>query len=247
MATRRVETRIKDQPPRNDQLPGLRSPGFLAKWPMIGIIMFIFGGLLFGALTYNLLDHGPLIALDRELANTLPPIGLKSPPIVEYLMDAGFYLGKYAIVAIDVLLAIYFFFKRYWREFTMVMLGGLGAGALYFSLSAEFARSRPPNQIWIPVYESGFPSGHTISVVVCYGLLAYLLVPKIRSAFWKGFVIATTLLIMGWVGFSRVFTAGHYLTDVLAGYGLGIAWFGLAFTWAEIYIPKRRSQNVKKE
>jgi undecaprenyl-diphosphatase len=129
----------------------------------------------------------------------------------------------------------------------MVMIGGLGGGALYFSLSALFARPRPPSQIWTIVNEPGFPSGHTISVIVCYGLLAYLLVPKIRSAFWKGVVVVAALLIIGLVGFSRVFTAGHYLTDVLAGYALGIAWSGLVFTWVETYIPKIRSQYVKKE
>lgn len=247
MATRRIVTRIKDQSPHKDLLPDLQAPGLLAKWPTIGIIMFAFGSLLFGALTYNLLAQGPLLKWDRELAYTLPAIGLRSPAYIKSIMNAGFFLGKYAIVAIEILLSLYFFVKRYWRELAMVMLGGLGSGALYFSLSPLFARPRPPNQIWIIVNEAGFPSGHTIATVVCYGLLAYMLVPKMPSAFWKGFVVAAALLIIGLVGFSRLFTAGHYLTDVLAGFALGIAWSGLVFTWVEIYIPKRMIQNVKKE
>ena len=82
--------------------------------------------------------------------------------------------------------------------------------------------------------------------VVLFGLLAYLLVPKIRSAFGKGLVVAVAILIMLFIGFTRVFTAAHYLTDVLAGYAMGIAWSGAAYTLIEIYFQKRRSQNVKK-
>lgn len=68
-----------------------------------------------------------------------------------------------------------------------------------------------------------------------------------QSAFWKGVVVAVAFLIIGFVGFSRAFTGGHYLTDVLAGYALGIAWYGMAYMLIEIYFKKRRSQNVKKE
>ena len=248
MATRRIATRIKDHPPRsNDFLPDLRAPGLLAKQPIIGIMMFVFGALLFGGLAYNLLTRGPLLALDRELSNTLPAIALKSPAFIKYLMIAGFYIGTVAIIVFDSFLGLYFLIKRYWREFAMVMVGGIGGALLFYSLSAFFARPRPPTQIWNIVSAPSFPSGHTISTVVFCGLLAYLLVPKMSSVFWKAFVITATLVIIGLVGFSRVFTAGHYLTDVLAGFAVGIAWSGLAYTLIEIFTQKRRKQNVKKE
>ncbi len=93
----------------------------------------------------------------------------------------------------------------------------------------------------------GFPSGHAISVVVCYGLLAYLLAPKMPSLFWKIVVIAAALLIIVYVGFSRIFMGGHYLTDILAGYAVGIAWSGLAYTLIEKYFQERRIRNVKEE
>jgi undecaprenyl-diphosphatase len=93
----------------------------------------------------------------------------------------------------------------------------------------------------------GFPSGHAISAVVCYGLLAYLLVPNLPSTFWKGLVVAAALFVIGFIGFSRIFTAGHYLTDILSGYAVGIAWSGLAYTLIEIFYQKRRSRNVQEE
>jgi undecaprenyl-diphosphatase len=68
-----------------------------------------------------------------------------------------------------------------------------------------------------------------------------------RSAFGKGMVVAVAIILMLFVGFTRVFTAAHYLTDVLSGYALGICWSGVIYTLIEIHFQKRRSQNVKKE
>jgi undecaprenyl-diphosphatase len=129
----------------------------------------------------------------------------------------------------------------------MVALGTLGTTILFELLTNLIRRARPPTQIWIILKIPGFPSGHALSVVTFFGLLAYLLVPKMRSAFRKGMVIAVAILLMLFIGFTRVFTAGHYLTDVLAGYALGICWSGAFYTLIEIHFQKRRSQNVKKE
>ncbi len=245
-ANKMIANRDQDQPGRKTVFTGLRSPGFLAKWPIIGLIMFVFGSLMFGGLTYNLLAQGPLLEWDRVLANTLPAIGLQSSAFVQTIMVAGFYIGKEVVAVLTILLGLYFLFKRYWQELAMVAIGFAGSTLLFSSLSTFFARPRPPTQIWIIVNVPGFPSGHAIAVVVFYGLVAYLLAPKMPSTFWKAVVVAAALLIIGFVGFSRIFTGGHYLTDILAGYAVGIAWSGMVYTLIEIYVQKRRSRNVKK-
>jgi undecaprenyl-diphosphatase len=238
---------VNDIDQRKNDITGLRAPGLLAKWPTIGISMFIFGSLVFGALTVNLYAHGPLLAWDRAIANTLPAIGLQSPPIIKDIMVAGFYTGKQVVTVLTIIFSLYFLYKRYWQELAMMALGWIGSALLFNGLSMLIGRVRPPTQIWIIVNIPGFPSGHGVAVVVFYGLLAYLLAPKMRSAFWKVVVIAAALLIIGFVGFSRIFTGGHYLTDILAGYAVGIAWSGVIYTLIENYFQKRRSKNVQKE
>ena len=161
-------------------------------------------------------------------------------------MESGYYIGNEVIIVLLILLGFYFIVKQYWHEFIMMAVGMAGGSALFLSLSNFFARQRPPTQIWNILHIPGFPSGHAIGVVIFYGFLAYLLAPNIQSSFWKVVVIATAILIILFVGFSRVFTGGHYLTDVLAGYAVGIAWFGMIFTLLELYFQKRRSLNVKK-
>lgn len=217
-----------------------RSPGLLAKRPIIGLLMFIFGSLMFGALTYNLLTHGPLLQWDIAIANSWPAIALSSPLFIKYIMIASFYVGKTGATLIALSLALYSLYKKFWQELAMAVIGWGGYVVLFNLLSYWLDRPRPPTQIWIIVNLPGFPSGHAIAAVVCFGLVGYLLAPKMPSLFWKTFVTVATVLLILFIGFSRIFTGGHYLTDILAGYAVGIAWFGAAYTLIEIYYHTHR-------
>jgi hypothetical protein len=157
---------VREFSEQKNSFPALRTPELLARWPLIGIAMFVFGTLVFAALYANLTLNGPLLQWDRYLSTTLPAIGLKSPAFIETLMNAGFYVGKEVIQVFGVLLCIYFIFKRYWEELTMAVIGWGGAAIIFNLLSTFIGRPRPTSQIWIIVNIPGFPSGHAITVVV---------------------------------------------------------------------------------
>lgn len=242
-----TRTSLHEHTPSKSIPLDLRSPGWLAKWPIIGAFMFIFGSLAFGALAFNYYAHGPLLAVDQYLANTLPQIGSKSPIFIKYLMNSGFYLGKEVVTALVIAHVVYFYVKKNWQEMAMMLSGVIGGTAIFWILSHMINRQRPLDQLWIIVRLPGFPSGHAVVTVTFFGLLAYLIVPKLRSVFWKAFTITVSILIMVFIGFSRIFTGGHYLTDILAGYAIGLAWAGLIYTLIEVYFQKRRSRHVQKE
>jgi undecaprenyl-diphosphatase len=223
----------------------LHTPGLLARWPLIGVMMVVLGGLLFGAMAINLQTHGPLLPVDLQVANDLHSIALHSSPTVVGVMIFGFYLGEHVIVAIGLILVLYFLYKRFWSGLSMVVIAWAGEGAIWVLLTPLFNRARPVFDVpvWHQMTTPGFPSGHSISAVMCFGLLAYLIVPKISSRFWKAMVIVTAGLIILYIGFSRLFVGDHYLTDVLAGYGLGVAWSGLVYTLVEVIAKKLKNEQ----
>lgn len=240
-------TQFNKELPDKKEVTGLRSPNLFAKWPSLGWILFILGSLLFGAFAYNLYTNGPLLPLDKMIADTWPALALRGPAYLKGVMNTGFYIGGQIVVGLGILLGFYFIAKKYWQELAMLAIGSLGSSALFLTLSNLIGRVRPSTQLFIIEKIPGFPSGHAITVVAFYGLLAYLLVPKMRTGFGKALVIIGALFIISYVGFSRVFTGGHYLTDVLAGYAVGIAWSGLAYGTIENYFKNRKNSNVKKE
>ena len=223
----------------------LRVPGWLAKWPIIGVLMFLIGGSLFGALAYNVWTKGPLLQWDVPLTKELHTEALDTPSrIIEFLIF-GFFVGKELLQVIVIILAAYFIYKRFWPELAMLLIGSGGGALIWYFLIGIFNRARPTEQIGIVVTDPSFPSGHTISSVICYGLLAYLLVPKMPSLFWKWVIVLAAILTVAFIGFSRLFLGGHYLTDILAGYGLGLAWAGLVFTLIERFFLRRNTSRVR--
>jgi membrane-associated phospholipid phosphatase len=223
-----------------NHLNGLRSPGLLGKWPLIGLMMILLGGSLFGVLAVGVRTHSSLIQIDAQIVSSLHDIALQSAPLIQGVMIFGFYLGEHVIVAIGAVLVVYFLYKRFWPELALVLIAWGGEGAIWVVLSQYFSRSRPifDISVWRQMSSPGFPSGHSFSAVLCFGLLAYLLVPKMPSPFWKAVGIVAAVLIILFIGFSRIFIGDHYLTDVLAGYGLGIAWAGLVYTLVELISRK---------
>src|SRR6266498_544040 len=231
----------QDQPLIRGSLRDLRSPGVFAKWPIIGLMMFLVGSLAFGALAYEVKTNIALLQWDTATAQAFHTALQNIPsPFVEYLIF-GFFLGREIIVVISSILALYFLHKRFWREFAMVLIGSGGGGLLWYFLSHYFERPRPPTQIDIVLSDPSFPSGHTLSAIICYGFLAYLLVPGMSSRFWKWFVVILLTFVTAFIGFSRLILGGHYVTDVVAGYAVGIAWAGLVYTLAETLFPKDKS------
>jgi len=164
-----------------------------------------------------------------------------APPGVNDIMLFGFFVGKQAIEVITAILSLYFLSQRYWRELAMLQMSTQGGGVLKNFIIDYFSRPRPPEQLGLGTTTlPSFPSGHALGTMICYGFLAYLLVPKMPSRFWKWTLSITILLLVLFEGFSRIFHGNHYLTDVVAGYALGIAWLVLVCTVIESIFMRSR-------
>lgn len=105
------------------------------------------------------------------------------------------------------------------RFSTAIAIGGvfLVAKLLETGLKLTFERARPTV---VPHLQDAsgysFPSGHTMTAVITYGLLAAVLAGQLSGRARYVPPILAALVIMA-VGFSRVYLGVHYLTDVLAG------------------------------
>jgi membrane-associated phospholipid phosphatase len=115
-----------------------------------------------------------------------------------------------------------------WRGQRTLALGwvlALGGNALLNPmLKRIFERVRPVHDHGL-VAELGwsFPSGHTSGATVAYGMLAYVMLRTLPSAWHLPAVLGATALAFT-VGSSRVFLQVHFASDVVAGFASGTAW-----------------------
>ncbi|MEK6272007.1 MAG: VTT domain-containing protein [Actinomycetota bacterium] len=154
-------------------------------------------------------------------------------------------LGSAAVnLPLAVLAALLLAARRRWAEAAVLV----AAVAIIYIGVAELkdatARPRPSNPL-TSAEGSAFPSGHAAHAVI-FPWLALTLTVRLRPGMAGG----TALLILGialaaLVGLSRVYLRVHYLSDVNAGWALGVAAFAACGAVAMIVTHFR--QNASRD
>jgi undecaprenyl-diphosphatase len=127
------------------------------------------------------------------------------------------------------------------RMDAICLLGAvLGAGALDQIVKQLVARPRPSAPaVHVLGHVGGysFPSGHVLSYVAFFGLLAYVAWVRLRPSPPRAAAIAICLVLLTLVGPSRVYLGAHWTSDVIGAYLLGGLWLSLMLrlyvTWLD--------------
>ena len=136
-----------------------------------------------------------------------------------------------------------------WRRWSPVLLMlAATAGSLTMTGvgKAVVGRARPPLVDAVPPYESSpsLPSGHTLNAVVVAGVIAYLLVRRQRRAWARAATITAAATFATTMGLSRVYLGHHWLTDVLIGWTLGLAWLSLVIVCHRLFLTVHRHRRA---
>ena len=109
--------------------------------------------------------------------------------------------------------------KKYGFPVTLAALSGL---AIYKPMKHLFLRLRP--DVSLHLVEQGgfsFPSGHSVTSVIVFGLLFYLIRKHCNRPALRNVLSGICLLLAVLVGPSRIYVGVHWPTDVLTGWCIG--------------------------
>jgi undecaprenyl-diphosphatase len=135
------------------------------------------------------------------------------------LISVGF--DTVPLMAVSLVTAFFLFIFHY-RRYSVLLLSAMAGDALLVEFfKTLIASPRPLNGI---IVEAGysFPSGHTTSSVVLFGILVYIAWRR-----WKNVkVLAVGLYVseVCVVGFDRIYLNVHWFSDVLGALFLGAFW-----------------------
>jgi membrane protein DedA with SNARE-associated domain/membrane-associated phospholipid phosphatase len=134
-------------------------------------------------------------------------------------------LGAGAVtIPIAVLAAIVLAVRRRWPELWVLVIGFTLILVLVPEIKDATDRPRPPDPL-ISVGTPAFPSGHAANSVLWTWLaitFAWRVVPGITR---RSLVIAAGIVLTALIGLSRVYLRVHWLSDVSAGWALGVSCF----------------------
>jgi len=191
--------------------------GLFLTWTLTMLI--ILGGIIIWGKKIISLQQIPW--LDKITINLIHFIQVST--IAQYIMIIT-YLGKWWFVLILAAFISLFWLRKkekiFLIPFWIILLGG--------ELSAHWIKKligrHRPEAIFSFEKTYSFPSGHATLAMIFYGFLTYYFIKK--SKIWEKqlnyFWIGISLIIL--IGFTRLYLGVHYLSDVIAGYLVGLVW-----------------------
>lgn len=135
--------------------------------------------------------------------------------------------------------------RRSWTPVILMLAAGLGSLVITLLGKPIFGRSRPDIADAIPPYEhsASFPSGHSLNSIVIAGIVAYLIILRLKTTKARVITVLVASVFAFTMGLSRVYLGHHWLTDVLAAWAIGIAWLALVITAHRLYLTARTRRH----
>jgi membrane protein DedA with SNARE-associated domain/membrane-associated phospholipid phosphatase len=120
---------------------------------------------------------------------------------------------------------------------------GLTQAGIYVT-KAAVDRPRPSDAL-VDVGGSGFPSGHAATAVT-YMALAVVAARMLRGYSARVAVVVSAAVLVAAIGLTRVYLRVHYLSDVVAGWSLGLATFSLCGCVALVISYLRNNEPTRE-
>ena len=178
----------------------------------------------FSYLLLEVLSRGPLTRADQSAATRLVHVAAHRPWLATTLRTISL-LGKPLWLGIAVALGAAYVAWRGRRRLALYLaVTAIGGGLVDTAVKVLVNRPRPDvHAALVHALGKSFPSGHAMSSTVTYGALLLVFLPALsRRGRIAAFAATVTLLLA--IGMSRLMLGVHFVSDVLAGYILGLAW-----------------------
>lgn len=179
----------------------------------------------FGLLLFLVLKRWtPLLSVDNGVRDDLHRYTVEHPAFATAMKTMSTVGSAPVYLTVFALVTAWLVCLRRPRTAAFVVVTVAGSAVLNALVKRTVQRARPV--VADPVTTAtglSFPSGHAQSAVVTYATLLLLFWSAMRSVWRRVAVTVAAVVVMG-IGLSRVALSVHYVSDVFAGYVLGMAW-----------------------
>lgn len=144
------------------------------------------------------------------------------------------YCGSYVVISeLTFLSALSFYIHRHYQRILPLLVSVIGSAGTAYLLKHLFYKARPLTEALYLETSSSFPSGHATMAMALYGFIFYTIWTHEKHHLKNPFIIFLGILIL-LVGASRLYLGVHYLSDVLAGYVIGLLWLWISHSISKL-------------
>ncbi|HET7800774.1 MAG TPA: phosphatase PAP2 family protein [Humibacillus xanthopallidus] len=188
----------------------------------------------------SLTERDGLAGLDQPVLDAM--VAQRTPGLdsaVTTFTDLGGAVGMPIIAAVCVIaIALW---RRSWTPVVLTLIAAAGSVAMTVVGKDMVDRARPPAALAVPPLEvsPSFPSGHTLNATVLITMIVYLLLIETTATWQRVLAVTVGAAFVVLMGLSRVYLGHHWLTDVVAGWLIGLAWALAVITAHRLWLTLR--------
>ncbi|HYW56630.1 MAG TPA: phosphatase PAP2 family protein [Polaromonas sp.] len=223
------------------------SPGsYLGLQLTLGVAVLMGASWLFGRIAEDVVTGDPLTVLDVQFSQWLH---IRADPTLTRIMLAVSHThDPWVLSAVVLGLSLVLLYRRNWVWLFSLLLAVPGGMLLNIVLKLSFQRARPTfDEPLLSLVTYSFPSGHAVAATVFYGVIATMLVIRTRGWPLRLFIVAVALTMIALVAFSRVYLGVHYLSDVLGGFAVAVAWLTLCVVGIHTWFQHRQARRMARQ
>lgn len=201
--------------------------------------LLAFSLLVYSLVAADVVHDGRLTEVDGDLSSW---VARHMPTWAEWLARPFTWLGGVVGVTIVVVgVAVWLWRRREWAAIALLFAVVIGCQVLAQTGKNSYDRPRPTAGSPIRIPDSfSFPSGHATTGIAVFGLLGLLAAVWLPTRSGRRAAIVAGFALGVLIGVSRVVLNVHFLTDVLAGFALGLAWLVACLLAARLLRTMRR-------
>ncbi len=209
------------------------------RWCILATILFAVVAALVSV------EWGPLMDLDEAVGEWPEQFTRAHEPVRDFWYAIAVGTGTIAKTIATAVVAVLLWVKNHRRAAIWTVAVMLSTGLATSAIKQVIGRERPFREDPMQVLSSAsFPSGHASGIAAAAGVAIVLTMMLVRRRGVRRVVVAAALFAAVLVGADRIFLGVHHLSDVVAGYLLGIA---VLFFWLALYDPVPRSIALETE
>jgi undecaprenyl-diphosphatase len=194
----------------------------------------------FAALLLQVVSEGPMLRVDHGVADAVHQwVVARGQWFVDVVRIVS-WLGRPPFLSLMAALAAVYVIRHNRIRLAIFLVTTAVVGGLV-DTAVKVLVNRPRPEFENPIAHAlgkSFPSGHAMSSTVVYGALLLVFLPAVPRGRRRYAIGATVLLVLA-IAASRIALGVHFLSDVLGGLVLGLAWLAASVAAFRIWRDER--------
>lgn len=184
----------------------------------------LFGLYLFTKMAEDVIEKEYILVIDRWISIHINDV--QTPLLNELMIMLTNLYNGVGIFTFSIGSILFLAYKKWYSDLWFYLLSVGGSAMAFTSIKLIVQRVRPGSDLF-HVSGYSFPSGHATMVTAVALAVYFILAKRVHLASLRMLLLFVCVAWIFIISFSRVYLDVHWLSDVIAGFGLGLFWVTL--------------------